>query len=96
MIPEYNYKEFKHKLCSNPKWIRRGLIVIAHSPNVATPKNIDEILECIRCIASYGTFGRAGVPLMETQPSLIVREHAYEIYKFYRNRKRFVEPETTR
>lgn len=92
---DYNYGEFKQHLCSNPKWIRRGLFVVAHSPEIATPKNIDAILEYIKMIDHYGTFGPASVPLEKTLPAQVVRTHAYEIYKFYRNRKRFVEPKKT-
>ncbi len=92
MIPEYNFTEFKRHLCSKPKWIRRGLFVIAHSPDIATPKNIDTILQHIKAIDRYGNFGgRTGRPITETSASKIVRVHAYDIYKFYRNRKRFVE-----
>ncbi len=95
MTPNYNYGEFKQHLCSNPKWILRGLIVLAHSPEIATPKNIDTIIEYIKAFDRYGRFGPYGVPIHKTLPAQVVLKHAYDLYKYYRNRKRFAESETT-
>ena len=93
MIPDYGYPEFKRKLCSNPKWIVRGLTVVAYSPDIATPKDIQEILRYLRVIENNGQVCPAGVDITRTRPAVLVRKHAPDIYRFYR--KQFAVPETT-
>ncbi len=94
VTPNYTYSEFKLKLCSTPAWIIRGLTVLAHSPDIATPTGINEIEHYIRVIANNNRrVCPAGVDITETRPSIIVQKHAYPIYKFYL--KQFKAPETT-
>ncbi len=93
MIPDYGYPDFKRKLCKNPKWIYRGLVVLAHSPDIATPKNIDEILAYVRAIEGNGGVCPDWMEAADERPGAIVRKHAPDIYRFYR--KQFEVPETT-
>ena len=85
MIPCYTYREFKRKLRSTPTWIVRGLTVLAHSPDVATPMCINEIEHYIRVIADNNSrVCPDGIDITTTRPSIIVQKYAYPIYKFYR------------
>ncbi len=89
MIPKYAYPEFKRLLCTRPKWIVRGLTVLAHSPDVATPKEILEILRMLRAIRKNG----GELPVGYGAMSDMVFKHAPSIYRYYR--KQHEIPETT-
>jgi len=86
MTPEYKYPypEFKQLLCTRPKWIARGLTVLAHSPDIATPKEILEILRMLRAIRKNG----GELPLGYGSMSDMVFKHAPAIYNYYVQQRR--------
>jgi hypothetical protein len=91
MTPKYKYPEFKRLLCTKPKWIIRGLTVLAHSPDIATPKNIHDIEECLRAIRQNG----GELPVGYGRMSDIVFRQAPTIYNYYVQLRRRELLETT-
>lgn len=91
MIPDYDYNDFKRKLCSNPKWMRRGLYVLAFSPDIATPVEIKEIVSWIKAIEQFQTAGEAGLPLGHGRVVDLLGKYAPDIYRFYREQFKVVE-----
>jgi len=88
MTPEYKYPypEFKQLLCTRPKWIIRGLTVLAHSPDIASPARdvVNEILKCLWAIEENG----GELPVGYGRMSDIVYKHAPTIYNYYVQRRR--------
>ena len=76
---KYPYPEFKQLLCTRPKWIIRGLTILAYSPNIATPKEIREILQSLRAIDQNG----GQLPVGYGRMSDLVFKHAPAIYNYY-------------
>ncbi len=93
MIPDYDYNEFKRKLCTNSKWMRRGLSVLAHCPKIATPTEIEEIMSWIKAIEKFQTMGGTGLPLGHGRVVDLLGKYAPDIYRFYR--EQFKVPEAT-
>lgn len=97
MIPKYGYPEFKRKLCANPNWIARGLIVLAKDPEFGPSHSLEraiDLMHFVMPIEKYGgklpwsldsKHGKAAVKM--------VRKFAPDLFRFYI--KQHEVPETT-
>ncbi len=88
MIPKYTYSEFKRKLCSNPKWIARGLLLLnAKIPGLPKFLNSEEL--SIRVMVRQLAFAKdGGLPwTLDSNEGkdavLLVTKHAPAIYNYY-------------
>jgi len=92
MIPKYTYSDFKRKLCSNPKWIARGLSILNDGIPAAGPaagKLLDSEELSIRVMVRQLAFAMdGGLPwTLDSNEGkdaiLLVRRHAPAIYNYY-------------
>ena len=97
MIPKYKYDEFKRKLCSNPKWIARGLCIL--NDRIPGTKLLDSEELSIRVMVRQLAFAKdGGLPWTldsnEGKDAIfLVTRHAPAIYNYYIQLHRV--PETT-
>ncbi len=88
MIPKYTYSDFKRKLCSNPKWIARGLSIL-NDGIPAAGKLLDSEELSIRVMVRQLAFAKdGGLPwTLDSHEGvdaiLLVRRHAPAIYNYY-------------
>ncbi len=97
MIPKYGYPEFKRKLCANPNWVARGLVIISQHPDFGETHSLERAIDLMHFVMPIekngGTFpwpldsttGKAAIKM--------VRKFAPSLFRFYI--KQHEIPETT-